>query len=646
MERLSFFVVVLGAGVGVSACARQNPQPVARGEERPAASVAAAVTPPGVLDPSTRGFELGKFYGYRLKLTTSIALANGPKAYDFDLTGSVGLIPVKVSPETVTLHVSIPDAAVQSRIPQGQADLDKVSAEMRETGAYFTFTKGQLGELFVPPGQNAMVSTVYRQVAAALQFARSRNEQRAFTTEEYDTTGRYVAEYKIGDGANVWQKRKLNYVELLGATHANIDRPIPVVPEVTSLAEVRLLPSGRPENVTLAESVALKGAQMPLNSILTVELTALGETTAPAKQADFVALLDRTRKIAASEPIGVAPSPDALDAARIGELDFEGILARLEKIAGNKAELAAKADDEPKDEVAPPQSDEERAQEEQQLKEDSRLFLALSALIRQKPETVAKVTRAIREKSPASFGLADALGNSSSSEAQKALVALIDEPGIDAKLRGRVINSLARTPNPTDGSIRALKALLKDRPFDRRAMYGLGTYCLRLRDSGKTKEAKALGEFLVGRLALAKVSTEIVTALRSIANSGYAAALPKVTPYLDDKTESVRVAAVRALQAMRDPKVDGLLATRIKTDKSNDVRVSAIVAAQVREPSTELSQGLASAGETAPDATVRFRAVELMVRWLPKRPELRSTLERVAQKDQEARVRDRAKAAL
>jgi hypothetical protein len=35
-----------------------------------------------------------------------------------------------------------------------------------------------------------------------------------------------------------------------------------------------------------------------------------------------------------------------------------------------------------------------------------------------------------------------------------------------------------------------------------------------------------------------------------------------------------------------------------------------------------------------------------MVRWLPERPELRATLEQVAQRDTEARVRDFAKAAL
>jgi HEAT repeat protein len=151
---------------------------------------------------------------------------------------------------------------------------------------------------------------------------------------------------------------------------------------------------------------------------------------------------------------------------------------------------------------------------------------------------------------------------------------------------------------------------------------------------------------LAGQLGRAKIQMDVVTALRGIANSGFVGALPKVTPFLNDDRESVRVAAVRALQSMRDPRVDDILATRMRTDGSNDVRVSAIVAAQVRDPSQELAQGLVGASTESTDPTVRYRAVELMTRWLSKRPDLKPTLESIAKTDQEARVRDLANAAL
>ena len=44
--------------------------------------------------------------------------------------------------------------------------------------------------------------------------------------------------------------------------------------------------------------------------------------------------------------------------------------------------------------------------------------------------------------------------------------------------------------------------------------------------------------------------------------------------------------------------------------------------------------------------TLQVRAVELMGQWLPRWPSFRSTLEGVASKDSEGKVRDRAKAAL
>jgi hypothetical protein len=636
--------LVAGSSFG---CARTEHATAAR-----ATATAPTVTPapaavdpaPAPLDAQTHGFELGKFYGYRLKLTSTIALATGPNAYDFDLTGNVGLMPVQVSAESVTLHVSIPDAAIVSRIPGSEPEFERIAKELRGTGAFFTLKGGLVSELRVPPGQAPMVSTIYREVAAALEFARAADGRSSYTATEYDTSGRYLARYDLEPSNGSWQKQKLKYFEVLGAQDVGPNRPAPV-PAVTSKSQMRLEPSGRPESVVQNERLTFNSAQMPVTSALSLELFATGEQAAQPNQERLAKLLDGTHPVAASEPLGVMPSPASLDSARIGSLNFEQILTELEKIADAQAATKAKADANPSDD-AEPLSDDEKATAEKQLKDDSQLFFALSSLIRQKPGTVGKIVAAVRRKSSASFTLLDALSSSSSPEALNALAALIKTKSLPPLLHGRAINALARTPTPTAASITALKALLETDPFDRKAIYGLGTYSRRLRDADKQKEAAALGEFLVARLPLAKVPLDLVTVLRGIANSGYAPALPKVVPYLSDDRDKVRVAAVRALQSMHDPQVDGILAARMRTDTSNKVRVSAIVAAQVRKPSDELASGLATAGMAASDPTVRYRAVELMVRWLPERPELRATLEQVAQKDTEARVREFAKAAL
>jgi hypothetical protein len=63
----------------------------------------------------------------------------------------------------------------------------------------------------------------------------------------------------------------------------------------------------------------------------------------------------------------------------------------------------------------------------------------------------------------------------------------------------------------------------------------------------------------------------------------------------------------------------------------------------VRGPDEILAGAVAKVALEAPDPRVRYRAVELMIQWLPQRGELRSTIDRVAANDGVPRVRDRAK---
>jgi len=49
---------------------------------------------------------------------------------------------------------------------------------------------------------------------------------------------------------------------------------------------------------------------------------------------------------------------------------------------------------------------------------------------------------------------------------------------------------------------------------------------------------------------------------------------------------------------------------------------------------------------TDADARVRYHAVDLLIAWLPKRADLRSTLQTIAANDPEPQVRSRAQAAL
>jgi hemoglobin-like flavoprotein len=104
--------------------------------------------------------------------------------------------------------------------------------------------------------------------------------------------------------------------------------------------------------------------------------------------------------------------------------------------------------------------------------------------------------------------------------------------------------------------------------------------------------------------------------------------------------------AVRALQAIRDSKVDELIAERLLTDSASDVRISALSAAKVRQPTDILAGAVQNAAANAEDPHVRYRAVELLATWIDTRPDVRPTLEQIAQNDVELRIRDRAQSAL
>jgi hypothetical protein len=483
-------------------------------------------------------------------------------------------------------------------------------------------------------------ANTYRAVAAALQFASAEGDVVRYTAEEYDTTGLYVAEYQRDGDASHWHKRKQRYLNLLAAKTAPTRTPAQIVPQVVaSEGTVRLSADGRPELVRLDDDVTINGAQTPIHSKNFVSLES--DPPESASPADWQALADKTDLLAPDEPYGEAASIAALDEARINGTSFTKVVSRLEQIAMDRTRRPSGGALN-----GQPLEPEEQSLRERSVQEDLRLFEALAALFRQKPETVTLAEKKIRAKSPAWGVLVDALASASTKESLRLLIDLAQSKNGDPEVRSRAASALARSSNPRDEAIEALKAMLVNDPFSAKALFGLGTYSRRLRDNGQKETAKELGEFLAQRLKLANGSVAWVTVLRAIANSGYEGALPAVVPYLTHDDESVRVAAVRALQSMQDAHVDELLASILTDNASANVRFAALESSSVREPSEPVARALAGMAGGEPDSHVRYRAVELMILWMDRRPDLRTALEQIATSDEEGQVRERAKAAL
>jgi hypothetical protein len=630
-------VAALGGSL-LSGCARSPPE-----DPTPAASAASAHSrenPPS-LDPHTRGWEFGRWYAYQLKLTTAVSFADGPNAFDFDLTGLVQITPTNVAADVVTLYVAMANPQITSRVPQSQSAFDKVASQMAASGCFFSLSGGRITEMHTARGLSPSAANAYREVGSALQFARTLQNVEEYAAEEYDTTGQYVAEYRFDRSENVWHKRKQRYIAILAAKAAPINTPARLVPEIgKSEGDIRLLPDGHLQSADLHNTVTVNGAQQPVHSTTSLTLRAGSSETAHQPEPDWSALMSAMVRTGADEPYGAQATIESLDSARIGSVTFETAVTRFEEMAKNgRRPVVSSINGAPLDPG-------EKLKQEQRTEEESRLFMALSAIFREQPPTIAKAVRGIREKSPASDILIEALSAASTPATQRALIDLETGTSTDAAMRNRIIMALSRTPRPDRRSINYLKSMLSADPFREEALLGLGTYSRRLRDSGNIEQAGSIGELLVDRLRAAANTADRLTVLRAITNSGYAPALPQVIPYLTDSDELIRVDAVRALQSMKDPKVDDIIADRLNSDSSSDVRISALSAALVREPTEALTRAVESAATSSPDPHVRFRAVELLATWIPRRPDVRPVLEQVAKNDGELRVRDRAQGAL
>jgi hypothetical protein len=631
VTRIAVLALVAASLLGCSrAPAHSEPTLSASSAGTQVAAAPSAVSASVALPADSTSWRTGSAYRYRVKLTTKLELASDQPAFDFDLTGDLRVIPGPATPDALPLYLTLDNAKILSRVAGTQPALDKVAAEVAKTGAVVTFKSGRVVDLRVVPGLSAIAANVYRELGATLQFSRE-DVRTTFTVDEYDTTGQYVAEYRQGSAPGHWQKKKLRYSSILGVKAAEAQAPSRPVPQLEASAiAIELLPSGRPASIESTNDVRINGAQAPVRSSTSALLKADGEQALPDSGLDWSTLLTKTQRVAADEPYGAMASVEAMDDARIHGQTFEQLFARVaerELKTGLDAAGAGGAD---------------RAA----LGDDSTDFIALAALFRRKPATVALALAKIRRGARGSDTLIDALGSSSSSEAQHALIGLTTSANGDAKVTARARRALMRVQRPTDEAIAALQGVLEKKPFDQSALYGIGSYSRHLRDQGEQGKAKALGDFLLEKLRAARSEAALLTTLGALTNAGYAEALGPLRSYLTSEREPVRVAAVRAFQSIKDPAVEGLLVSSLTTDKASDVRISAIDAAQVREPSKVLSDGLASAALSDVEPRVRYRAIELMIQWLRRRPELRSTLEAVASKDTEPKVRDRAKSAL
>jgi len=576
-------------------------------------------------------WEPGKHYRYQLKTSSQVWL-NKTSLYDFDLTGTLQVVLTRHEDSTDTLFLALNGAQLKSRVPGSQPEFDKLLGTLKSP--FFVELKtGLISASYLPKDLHPLAASVFRALAASVQVAPGLEDGKAtFTAQEYDTTGQYQAEYVPTADGSGWSKRKQRYLGILLADNhpKEAERVIPRVEKSEGL--IRVGPSRILTSVEQLDELSFSDAQTPMRSRVQLSLSLLGNQEPTGPDPLWADLLGATTRLEARLPYQSELGEANLDTAKIRGLSFDVILKQFETLAVK-----------PKSNTAP--SSDSSAAPDAQAQEQNRLFVALGAVLRTQPQSVDRAVSSVRAKSAASDTLIDALGNAGSPSAQAALVKFTRGKDYPDTLRNRAAISLSRTEHPEVESVNALLSLVDDEIVGTQALYGLGSYCKVYIDSGRNEQASKLGEFLIKRLVAARSELRVIEALRAIANSAYLPALKSIKPLLLDPRKQVRVDAVRSLQLMPSKLVDELLVERLASDTERSVKLAAIEAIDDRAPTDTLVTALRSSA-TADDPHVRYRSVETMIRWLPKRTELRETIQAVAKNEQEPKIRSLAEAAL
>lgn len=565
---------------------------------------------------------------YQLALTSEALVAPGAAPVTIKLNGELTLSAAGAA-ASVNLLANMHNVIVQGGNGHDTANAAQLTQELQEPWG-FELNQGRLERLHQRGSASRFAVSIATTVAAAFQYRAERSPSTTWVAEETDASGRYNVLYALAASPGDLTKSKQNYLDVELPSAMPLANPVDLTPKIMASNGALHVEQGRLTHVRLHEELQIAlTSTAPLKSKTDIELTQT-QFGLDAKNDGWPQLLASTVSVTPGRALATDRREPQLDETRIGNYTFDSALTELQKENAVKQPFAAQKPD---------------ASDEQKLREQSRVFTAMTAILRSHPADIARAVAVIQRGSPASKSLLDALGSSRTPETQQALAQLAQNVKLAKDLRRQAAFALIRTPHPTPDSVQVLIKNIKDETLRPYAVYGLGTYARRLREVGEVPLSNQASEALLTQLSGSKESDR-VDVLRGIANSGYAPALDRVRPLFLDPDPSIRAAAVGAIRLMPNPEVESLIAARLGADEKQSVRLAALDAAGLREPGDTLVTAVSDVAMNAPDSQSRARAVRLIEGWLPKRPELRKSLEQVAWSDSREGVRKLAQAGL
>lgn len=589
-----------------------------------------------------REWTLNERHTYDLKLQSQYGAAKTTPVVEVALAATIELTAIRREGPVLEFLITLADPKLIARQSgSAMAGLAQIATELQRP-YIFTLSSGRFSTNRFARGTNPLVVGIMRTLSAALQRVGDTGGSERWEATENDSAGAYVAAYERAS-LSLLRKHKLRYESWNSTAKAPSKvvggMPLPRVSDST--IEVHGVEAA-PERVAMSEVLdTVLGPATSLQATTSLSLTRRQSEHVAVSVRDRSAIYASTVESAASAPLAITVAPD-LDRAKIGNLSFPQIVAGLEGLAGRRSAAKAKYGT---DHTA--LAEHERVTGAAWMEQETKLFAALNATLRQTPEVTSQVERLIRSDSAARNVLISGLGAAGIAEGHQILLTLMADMRVPEDLRNACGLSLMRTPKVSAVAVHGVEARLDDPDWHRLAVYGLGTYARLLRDGGEVEESKRLVGVLVSRFRVARKVAEKVDLLFGLSNSGSPDVLELVRGGLiSDRNKDVRGAAVSALRLIGGQDAERMLVETLAGDLDRHVRLDALRTLTRREPSEPIVRALAQASLHDESDRVRYEAVGLMTTFLPKVPTLRSTLEQVSRSDSEETIRTFAAAAL
>jgi hypothetical protein len=550
---------------------------------------------------------------YALKMSSEIT-SSEQALLKFELSGTWNTMVLAANDKQRMLRVSLDQAKFQSEVQPSPAELTAIRDGLARATYVTLDTAGRIVELRKPAGMPPLAEQVVTYVATATQFVCPTNPVAAWQSVETDPSGRYRASYRVESPGNVL-KNKLAYVEAFGFAIAG-PSPDTKIEILNSLQRYHFDEQARINSLSLKEATRIysDGPLPKLGSSTELALELRDQSVAAIDPNELAQALALAPTKMGQRPTAPAAKLDS-DAARTAGLTLPEALRYWQKTSdADKVERA-------------------------------RLFVALSAILRTDPNAIKDALRRILRHDAQSGLLIDALSRAASADAQTALREIAANGRLGGDDKRRAMIALSLTPSPNAETVDWLTKLTRDPALGRQARFALGNAAYQ---NGRIDpgEAAIAVNSLVGLLGPANPPGDVADTLRALGTAGSRIALPQIEALAQNDLVIVRAAAMEALRRIPGSDVDQLLARTLPVETETLVKESVIGAVKERPFSEELAKGLQLVATSDASVSVRYHAIEGLIRWAQSAPNVRTTLAWSAANDSNEHVRTLASKAL